>query len=126
MAFLPRHEVRRVRDIKFPNFSYASTFLNEGFTKGDDFRITIDERSSMMLLLCLPLVPLSTHSGAIVCIWPETRLPEIECFPLRDMLSSIILCCPPRTDAQKHASQHTVSVLSLGLVVVLLKTLSSR
>jgi hypothetical protein len=29
-------------------FKNASTFLNEGFTKGDDFRITIDEKYDMM------------------------------------------------------------------------------
>ncbi|KAH8428673.1 uncharacterized protein LDX57_006363 [Aspergillus melleus] len=40
---------RRVRDIKLSNFHNASTFHNEGFTKGDEFRITIDEKFHMML-----------------------------------------------------------------------------
>ncbi|KAL4973342.1 hypothetical protein BDW66DRAFT_142269 [Aspergillus desertorum] len=39
---------RRVEISSYKLFKNASTFLNEGFTKGDDFRITIDEKFYMM------------------------------------------------------------------------------
>lgn len=46
-------------DIKLSNFHNASTFHNEGFTKGDDFRITIDEKFAMML-------PLANHPRVVL------------------------------------------------------------
>lgn len=89
---LPRHKVRCVLAIS--NYQVlqknASTFHNEGFTKGECFRITIVEKMFLMMLFFSPCTFLVMEAA----VGGEERSSN-KAFPLfQTTISTLVVCSP--------------------------------